>query len=848
MDHLKACIMVLLSRLRLLSVPSLLIVVLLILAPLQDARPVSVQAEYQFVWQLFLHGYLERSQLEAEQGYRRRQVSNPESASKFQLLEAEAMVWRGMNEDALHTLSTSPPNFSNPDRAIRKLTIESVAFTHLQKFAEANQRLTEAEGLCTRDHYEACGGVLRARGVLAMRQGQSTAAKQFYLESLSFARTHHDQLLETTVLSYIGVIYLQNEHFDEAIDWSRAAYKVAAEIRAEDMAQVASGNLGWAYFKLGDTEKSLQMFLEAEKRAAELGDVRAEINWIMTAGYVYQDIGELQRATHSYYQALHLAQQINNEEDIVTSSELIAYALAEEGKVDEASHFIDQVTPKVRASGNRLDALDVMLASGKIAVARHNDEQAKEIFHAVDQDPESQTSMRLASEHELARLYEIEGKPNAASKMYRAALATFESARAELRSEDSKLPFLANATPIYDDYIQFLVNHGKVEEALLAADQSRARTLAQGLGLAGPKQALQTASLSARAVARETGATLLFYWLGAQRSYLWAVTPNCIALFSLPKERQISALLERYRAMLLAPADTVEFTNPDGLALYELLIAPASKLISPRAPVMILTDGELSRLNFESLLVPGPGPIPEPGQTAHYWIDDATLLSAPSLAMLAEAKPVRKLERSLLMFGNPISSNPDFPTLPFFGYEMAQISRHFTSSHQAIFAGQQASPGAYLSSDPARYTYIHFVAHAVASQTEPLDSAIILSDSLTGEGSYKLYARDIMQHPIHAQLVTISACYGSGTRTYAGEGLVGLSWAFLRAGALSTIGALWEVSDESTPRLMDTLYQGLEEGQSPETALRRAKLNLLHSNGRFSNPFYWAPFQLYTRQ
>ena len=72
-----------------------------------------------------------------------------------------------------------------------------------------------------------------------------------------------------------------------------------------------------------------------------------------------------------------------------------------------------------------------------------------------------------------------------------------------------------------------------------------------------------------------------------------------------------------------------------------------------------------------------------------------------------------------------------------------------------------------------------------------------------------------------------TACYGSGTRSYAGEGLVGLSWAFLRAGAHNVIGALWEVSDESTPRLMDTLYQGLEDGQAPAVALRNAKLDLI---------------------
>jgi CHAT domain-containing protein len=101
---------------------------------------------------------------------------------------------------------------------------------------------------------------------------------------------------------------------------------------------------------------------------------------------------------------------------------------------------------------------------------------------------------------------------------------------------------------------------------------------------------------------------------------------------------------------------------------------------------------------------------------------------------------------------------------------------------------------------------------------------------------------------LNANLVTISACNGSGTRAYSGEGLVGLSWAFLRAGAHNVIGALWEVSDASTPQLMDALYRELSQGKDPATALRNAKLTLLHSSDPdsvFKKPFYWAPFQLY---
>ena len=99
---------------------------------------------------------------------------------------------------------------------------------------------------------------------------------------------------------------------------------------------------------------------------------------------------------------------------------------------------------------------------------------------------------------------------------------------------------------------------------------------------------------------------------------------------------------------------------------------------------------------------------------------------------------------------------------------------------------------------------------------------------------------------MRADLVTISACYSAGERSYSGEGLVGLSWAFLRAGSHNVVAALWDVSDASTVQLMDKFYDELNKGASPGAALRNAKLLLLRGK-EFHNPFYWAPFQLYAR-
>ena len=104
-----------------------------------------------------------------------------------------------------------------------------------------------------------------------------------------------------------------------------------------------------------------------------------------------------------------------------------------------------------------------------------------------------------------------------------------------------------------------------------------------------------------------------------------------------------------------------------------------------------------------------------------------------------------------------------------------------------------------------------------------------------------------MKVPLTAGLVTISACRSAGGRAYAGEGLVGFAWAFLRAGAAGSAG-LWDVNDRSTAALMAGLYSGLAAGTSISDALRASKMELIRTGGAYAKPFYWAPFQLYTRR
>jgi CHAT domain-containing protein/Tfp pilus assembly protein PilF len=815
------------------------VVALLAVLPLHDTRPGAALAAYSYAWQLFVHGQLTECQREAELSSARFRLSEPDWATKLDLLKAQAMLWRGLYTDARRTLSGIVT--VNPEDIVQSLVLEASAFAKQQLFSSAEQRLQQAEILCKSTDLEVCGNVLRARGTLAVDRGRFSSGRQFFLETLSFARVHRDRFMESTALLNLGWAALQSNHYDEAVDWSVAAHRASVEIGAEDLAQAASGNLGYASFDLGDYPRALDQFLDAEKNAARLGDFEFELIWLEDIGYVYQTDGDPVRAAPIYRQALELAERLDSKMDIIIALEELAYAAIDAGRLEEADTYLDQLDPLAEGSGTRSrESLVIKLARGRIAAARRQDQQAENLLHAVEADRDGSMFFQIEAKWDLAQLYETEGHFQAADSMYRKSLTIFESARAQLKNEESRLPFLANAESIYDSYIHFLVSHGKSAEALAVADQSRAQTLAEGLGLSTASQASKSTRLNPEAIAAKSHATLLFYWLGKQESYLWATTARKTTLFVLPPQQQIGTMVDRYRQILVEARDPLAENNQDARALYATLVAPAATLISAGAHVVVCVDGALSKLNFETLIAPGPDAI------GHYFIEDANIVVTPSLSMLGSARPAQLRDKNLLMIGDALSSGPDYSELPLAGLEMRLVRQHFAANQETVIARSQATPDSYLSSRPQQYAFIHFVAHGTASQTDPLEAAIILSPGVSAGTPFKLYARDILQHPIDARLVTISACNGSGTRTYSGEGLVGLSWSFLRAGAHSVIAALWSVSDESTPRTMNLLYQGIEEGLTPGEALRNAKLDLLRSSGEFRRPFYWAPFQLYT--
>ena len=599
------------------------------------------------------------------------------------------------------------------------------------------------------------------------------------------------------------------------------------------------GNLGWAYYRMGDADKSIFYFQQAADLARKLDARNDLVKWLLALGLVSRDMQQPAAAKDYYQQSLTLAQQSEDNQDRVDALTALAAISAEQSQWEQAKQFSRQAIEQCRAHKDRIGELDAMLVEGQIATHQGDTARATQIFRAIDTDSQSETPMRWEAEENLARVMEIQNRPADASRQYQLALATLEKARASLDQEELRLPFLANAAHLQDDYIHFLIAQKQPVEALQVADYSRAQTLAEGLAAVHKNTETRPWTMeNPQRLAERVHATILFYWLGPKYSYLWVIAPARVALYPLPPAQDIDALAQNYRSDLLGPRDVLETGNRRGVELYNMLVAPAASEIAENPRTVIIPDGSLNNLNFETLLVPQP--------KLHYLIEDTTLTNAGALRLLHPASQSATSRQRLLLVGDPLSPSREYAELPNASVEMHSVESHFPESSRTVLERAQATNQAYLDSNPQQFAYIHFVAHATASRLSPLDSAVILSKAAPEEDSFKLYARDIIRHPLQANLVTLSSCYGAGARAYSGEGLVGLSWAFLRAGAHNVIAALWEASDSATPQLVDHLYGGLADHESPDVALRSAKLALLHSDTIYRKPLYWAPFQLYS--
>jgi CHAT domain-containing protein len=755
------------------------------------------------------------------------------------LLQAEVFLRSDQVKQAAAALQMEIPDKPEfaPLIARRTWLLGDVEFAQ-GHFDRSEQLLTRAIQLSDSARADDVGFNARlsqARLVFLLRHDREQAEAIFQSVAEEAAR-RQDAYDEAMALNGMGMIRLRESRYDEAIPWFRRTIAAAQQGGVQRLIAAGAQNLAICYSQLGDYEAAIDARQRAMRLLGEEGLPPYRMNLAWETGNTYLEQGNPDKAIESYWKALPLAVIPADKAKIYRS---LASAYIEK---QDWGHAEDSNRTAVSYADDEDSRPWSDRNAAAIEAGRGRYQKACELYLRTIQDAQKTPIVLWESYAALGRLYTLLKDYVRANTAFEKAIDVVDRNADRISVPDYRFTFFSRLIECYQHYVESLVQQRQYDRALEIADSSRARILLERLALHPHTE--KPAARDYRSIARRSNSVLLFYWVAPEQSYLWVVTPDRVhPPYRLPSADVIERRVNQYRAFIEQRlGDPMAIESQAGRRLYESLIAPAAKWIPHNSRVILFPDGALNWLSFDTLPVYDKAGQGKP----HYWIEDVRPVLGPSLAVLSAESSDRRIPqpvRSLLVIGDPVSPDPEFPKLGFAAKEIHAVEAQFPLAEKRTITGAAASPEAYRNARPGSFSLVHFSAHAVANRESPLDSAIILSGP---RDRYKLYARDIRDIALQAKLVTVSACRSAGARAYLGEGLVGFTWAFLQAGARNVIAGLWDVTDRSTPAIMKTLYARVASGASPADALREAKLEMIHSTS-FRRPYYWGPFETYTR-
>ena len=337
-----------------------------------------------------------------------------------------------------------------------------------------------------------------------------------------------------------------------------------------------------------------------------------------------------------------------------------------------------------------------------------------------------------------------------------------------------------------------------------------------------------------------------------------------------------------------APEDVAPFVAASN-ALYKVVLEPAAGMIADKR-VMIVADGALSYIPFEVLLKAS-----ESGDFSSlgYLVKTNEVVYAPSASVVGAIKQQRTKAagRAMLIIADPVFNSNDTrarkptaatpaadaevrglgiqsaladvggsapaPNPQMEGLPLARLNGTRTEAEQisklAKASGGQADVWLDLDAnednlgtrDVSKYRIIHVATHGLLNADRPQFTGVVLS--LVGNKTHDGFVRtdEVFNLRLGSPLVMLSACETGLGKEKRGEGVLGLTRAFMYAGAPTVGVSLWSVADKSTADLMTDFYKRLltAEGTTSSSALRGAQLAMI-SGKKYSAPFYWAPFVL----
>jgi CHAT domain-containing protein len=274
--------------------------------------------------------------------------------------------------------------------------------------------------------------------------------------------------------------------------------------------------------------------------------------------------------------------------------------------------------------------------------------------------------------------------------------------------------------------------------------------------------------------------------------------------------------------------------------LYDELILPVQHNLQ-HDEVVIVPDGPLYMVPFAAL---------HDATTGLYLSETKRVRLAPSIAALKALQEcpadVHSNTDALIVGGPEIGEvmfrghERTFSCLPFAKYEAEKISE--VLGVKPLIGPQATKEFVLKRLQQGGVAVIHFATHGSENGEILLapSATTSLTKSVPEERDYILTMKEVQESGIRAQLVVLSCCH-SGRGEINSEGVVGMSRAFLAAGARAVVASLWAIDDRATMEFMLKFYSHLKKGDSASTSLQQA-MKEMRDEEIYSEPKYWAPF------
>ncbi len=772
---------------------------------------------------------------------------------------------RAYYEEALPMLEA----LGNPQQMVELLTGIALLNAEMNRSSDANQAYIRGIELASANGLGPLEALCRRNLANNYRdQGRFNEALDEVGRALALLEANPSPSEQTLAYLTRGLTFMNMGEFDDArVDLLRCS-ELAQSLDNPEYAILAQLNISHLYRELHAFDRALKAADQAKQLAEQAANGRHYREAMALRGSILAQTGAFDAALEAWQEALAQDEYDKAEQHVLVDHVGIASVYAVMGRNAEARQRIRETLPGARAAGHSEVVWACLLAMGHSFEKENADsaafyyEKALAEVEAGGADiggAEIQTGYHSGKRgfyyEEVTRFYAQTAATTGDATWSARAFHTNERAkarglldllraRAGERTSAEEAGILDALYSLDTKQADYADRRAVLERQYVDLRDARVRSEMGTLG-----KAATIVDLDALARELPKQAVFLEYALGDSASFLWVVGRDSRRLVELPARPVIEAEVRRMRDALARVDGGESALLASARKLYTTLLGPAQSHIEKASTAIIVPAGILFELPFEALLTAEP-------VAGAAWRDQPFLarkvatLYAPSATVYASLKGRggdRKYALELLAVGNPDFStlaprgNTPLAPLPFADAEVAAIGVRLKDEKKRIVTGADASEATLkreLRNGAPRV--VHLATHGLVDPSDPSRSSVALAAG-AGEDGY-LHTLEILGTPIRSGVVVMSACESARGKVSRGEGVVGLSRAFLAAGAETVVASLWAVSDESTAELMKAFYEQMfGKKRSASRSLNEARLALIEG-GKFSHPFYWSPF------